>query len=472
MAEEYQTESIDITNGANFTYDTDIMKIDGGGNELTDQRLANSKLYCPYTSDQDDVWYGVSGTLAGGASVSAGVLNCDSGGNDACDYPSANVYVTNGILCARFKKIPQYSGSPAADRPILFVGKNGITVNYLYLQHDTSGNLQFTIRENGGSYVYNADTQFGAYSPTSGVAEIWELNVDLVTGAIRLFKDGTQMGATLTNTSSDFLVAQCDTIRLGNNVSKSLIPDDKFDDFVFFATVQHTSDHTGELPYSYSETLYSTSDDECSRNATLLLDGIQTFAATITKAGNDDVRLYQNVDGVKKYWNGAAWANSDGSYAQMNTLADVQANIATLDLSNGVYWKPGWRLHSDDGSTTPNISNITITYDFDHSPPTISRCIVYGTVKNSRGEGVEGATVKFTPTSNFYYSTTIIAQSSNVTTDSDGKYDIPIAENDTYGGTYEVDITYTESGQTETISYDAVSVPDQATIDQKTLLDP
>lgn len=453
---------INYDNASNFTYDATLAEFSGSVVRLLDQRLTDSKAYASYTSDQNDLWYSVSGTLAGGASVSSGVLNCDSGGNDACDYPSSTLYTTDGIFCIRFKLTPQYTGNPAADRPIFSVCKNGSSVNRLFLQHDTSGDLQLMVRENGGAYVYNNDTLFGAYSPSTGVAETWEFNLDLVNGQTRLFIDGVQKGNTGAGTSTDFQASVCDVVRLGNDQAKSLVPDFKFDDFVFFSTVQHTSNHADELPYSYSETIYPTSNPTVLNNSGVLTDALDAFVAVVTAAGSDAVKFVINADSVDKYWTGTAWANSSG-YAQSNTAAEINTNAASLDISSGVTLKVKAYLHSNDGSTRPSATSATVDYDFYHTPTTANKCKVYGTLTDPSGTALAGEEVKAVPTTEFFYDEILVFKTETATSDSQGRYELSLTENASYGGDYTITIPYTDGTDSKTKTFNNVFIPNETT---------
>ena len=100
---------------------------------------------------------------------------------------------------------------------------------------------------------------------------------------------------------------------------------------ILFNTVQHTSDHSGELPYTYPETVYAGSKVEL---PTMIYPGpgsLQTFVSA-SSTENGTPRYVVN----DKYWYAAGqiWATSDGTYAKASPIADVIANIASLTASD------------------------------------------------------------------------------------------------------------------------------------------
>jgi hypothetical protein len=116
----------------------------------------------------------------------------------------------------------------------------------------------------------------------------------------------------------------------------------------------------------------------------LRVDAISDFVATVSVAGDDLVKYSLSRDGVYYYHNGSAWVAANGTYAQTNTAAQVLANIGSFDIGYGIDVLIKMFLHSDDGTTTPSISNLQVTYDFSgDAPSTISKCIVWGYLVDS-----------------------------------------------------------------------------------------
>jgi hypothetical protein len=86
---------------------------------------------------------------------------------------------------------------------------------------------------------------------------------------------------------------------------------------------------------------------------------------TSVENGNDNIQIINILDDVKYYFNGVSWAASNGSYAQSNTFADMLSNITGLNalFEERTQWNMQLFYHSDDGSTTPELSLFEITFN-------------------------------------------------------------------------------------------------------------
>ncbi len=116
-----------------------------------------------------------------------------------------------------------------------------------------------------------------------------------------------------------------------------------------------TLNHTGNNGYL-------TTDPTVLVNTTITATSITGFTATTTETGSDLVKYTLCVDSQDRYWTGSAWADSNGTYAQSSTVSEINNNAATLITARATI-KIRSFLHSDDGSTTPTLDVLTITYD-------------------------------------------------------------------------------------------------------------
>ena len=105
------------------------------------------------------------------------------------------------------------------------------------------------------------------------------------------------------------------------------------------------------------------------RDATgVFMDGLTSFSDNVVAAGLDSVQYAFEIDGVLKWFNAGAttpaWETSDGTFAQSNLATEVNTNASTFPLASaGSLVRFLAFLHSDDGSTTPELEAVFYTFD-------------------------------------------------------------------------------------------------------------
>lgn len=187
------------------------------------------------------------------------------------------------------------------------------------------------------------------------------------------------------------------------------------------------------------------------------------FAVTVTAVTPVDttVKWGLQIDGVLKYWDGAAWSTSDASAGELNTLADLNTNIATAITTNSTV-KLYARL---DGGVyaafTPTIDDIAITYDYGGVVSTPSTVLLWGYAKDPSGVAVASATVTATPLrpDATYFkraSSSVIFNSVSTTTDALGYWELPLIPSASYEADSNYVVTITKSGTTYT---SAINLP-------------
>jgi hypothetical protein len=85
---------------------------------------------------------------------------------------------------------------------------------------------------------------------------------------------------------------------------------------------------------------------------------LTSFTETATKPVNTEIQYIISIDNgvMYLYWSGAAWVASAGTYAQSNTAAIVNTNIAALGTSGTLKFKAF--LHTTDITATPELNNV------------------------------------------------------------------------------------------------------------------
>ncbi len=224
------------------------------------------------------------------------------------------------------------------------------------------------------------------------------------------------------------------------------------------------------LTLTYTGQIYPTDDPPIIHASAIAADDLLGFAATLSASGSDGVKFQIAVDGVNKWWNGAAWETSDGTYAQANTPADIETNKGDLDISDGVLVRVRAVLHSATGATTPTLTSVAVAYDFFAAvpdPPT--ECIVYGFACDILGELLATAPVLVvTLTRQFSYNDEFIVMpfTSEVEADNDGRFEVSLVETESAEKTYRFNIRYTDvaTNKVKTLKLGNAQVPNSPSV--------
>ena len=132
------------------------------------------------------------------------------------------------------------------------------------------------------------------------------------------------------------------------------------------------------------------------------------------------------------YWDGAVWSVSNLTLAQSNTVAEIVTNIATF-TTIGITFKWGAIFHSFDGSTTPELTLVTVEFDFYGICDVVNKCIVYGCAKDIDGTiNIEEIKVKLYKDAVQYAVNTIIRypEKSIIPRVGTGYFEIELIENE------------------------------------------
>lgn len=330
----------------------------------------------------------LTGTAFNGAAIDGNGFLDLTGGSAAkyVTYPAAS----NGELvqtgCIRFTIKPNYSGAPSAIQLIAGVEKTSGNVNRIFIGHHSGGYIYAYIYDSTGTAIING-TNLGAWSPTSGTEYEFEYNFDVTNGATRLFIDGTQLGATQTDTGTRS--TDIDNIRIGSLFG--LNTDFSINEVALFNKVQHITN------FSYNTTVLTNPPEIELTNDAIVLTGGQTFNSmtnfldTSNISGSDRLGYVVSTDGgtIWQYHNGSSWTTSN-EYLESNTQAEIAANIATLTFTDRIMFKV--YIYSNTGSTTPDVDDIVLTYYVDSAessydlylPSTVG---INGQVLSSDGAG-------------------------------------------------------------------------------------
>lgn len=348
-----------------YDYDDTLIDISGGTPKLIYREPpANATFYASYIADINGSWGNgiLAGTAYGGASVSNGKLNLKNGTIQYIEYNADQNSDSQQTGCIRFKVIPNYTGSPVTQQVFIDIFQtDGIYRNRISIYHGTGGNLWIRIRDQNSTTKVN---QGYTWSPIANTEYEIELNWDGTIGATRLFIDGVQLGPT--NTTTFIRNDLIGLMRIGANYNLSeQNPDFEINDMLIYSIVQHTANYTPD--WSNIKTLYTTSNPYIDTLIGIYNQGLESISAVIEKTGLDDVPFILKKDDTFYYWDGSQWTESNGTYSQSSTLTNINTNAGSFTTDSNEL-KLRMFLHSEDGTTTPILNPVTVTYDFWSGP--------------------------------------------------------------------------------------------------------
>lgn len=404
----------------NFTYDSDIIEVTGSVARLKSIPLQGDETFVAKLTDSKDADRAagsVTGTLNGSAAIESGFLNLDQGASSSIDYASASNFSPSNKFALRMKVKAGFTGAPSANQRFIDISNESNTNDFIFLEYSTSQNWVINIRDSTGSNIVNVSEADGGRFSSGTTYEI-ELNVNLTDGATKLYIDGAEV---VSNTDTGtYSGSSLTNIRIGNtSLFSPTSAEFQVKDFQIFDAPQHTSSFTGEVPRVVP--IYIT-DDPIIINAGLDADSLNSFSEVATTPSGSDVQYTLNIDGQDKYWDGSAWSNSDGTFAQSSSAATINTNASDLDISSGADLKVKAFLSSDDGTVRPELESVTYEYSFYKSQTALNTCVVYSYITLNTGP-ISGATIRFYTESSFFSNSNYINIEKTVSSRSDGYFE-------------------------------------------------
>ena len=120
-----------------------------------------------------------------------------------------------------------------------------------------------------------------------------------------------------------------------------------------------------------------------------------SYSQTATEGPNSSIRVALKIDGTLKYWNGLAWVISNGTAAQANTAAEINANLSSLDLGANATVFIRWILSTSEITETAELDAATIGFNFGGVSTSLNTCIIYGYLRDITNNPIAGATISF-----------------------------------------------------------------------------
>lgn len=432
------TVTLPFDTPANYTLDG--AEVSGGLASLVNLRPAGVKFYANYEADEDALIFDTdgSGTLVSGAAVAGGALDLRGGVlGRRCSYLGVEAAAAlQEQATIRFRVIPNYSGAPSVDQWIFGLGEAVGNVNAMGFYHRAGGGaadkMVFQLYDELGSSIHGSASS-ASWTPVAGQEYEWEINYDMTAGEVRIFLDGVLFYSDLATPTGTRSAAAPSRFNLGVSKALNQSPDFQLTSFTMFNSVQHTADYTPNTIGTPPEAIppdYFLGD--LITVASWQAQALNAFSAVVNET-DGTVTFAVELDGQLKYWDGAAWSDSDGSFAQTNTAADINTNVPTLVTPPAQTIRMFALLVSTDGTGEPTLDSITFDYDFGSLEPAASAlCEVYGFIRDIGGNPIENAvvTAREKVEGNYVESAdpAVILGAASAVTDSDGRFDLKLIQ--------------------------------------------
>lgn len=341
----------DFSSSSGFSFDSDLVEFVAGVLRQKDQRPAGATFGANYNANINGNFGGgaLAGVAFGGAEVLNGQLDLAHDDIRHVTYDAVGNFDNPQTGSIKFKFTPPYSNNPTSNICIFSSGRYFTNnQNHMFMTQGTNGILYLKVYDKNSALTLSSG--FDPWSPIAGEQYEFSLDFDFTAGVTELRINGIQQGSTATSTVERD--SNISFLRIGSDRSNLYKSNFKIDDLICYGSVQHTEDYTPGYTVSDAGYLKSVVNlPSFPYTGVGFLQVFETFAATCSA----NTRFI--IDG--DYWNGSAWALSDGTYTQSSTAAQVTTNITTLD--NAGSSEISLDVTFPDSSTQENISNVIIT---------------------------------------------------------------------------------------------------------------
>ena len=217
-------------------------------------------------------------------------------------------------------------------------------------------------------------------------------------------------------------------------------------------------------------------------NSAINMNVLSNLEEISTILGADSILNIVRIGSTNYWWDGLAWVLSDSTSANANTIPEILAHAGTLPISTGASVTIAQVLISNDGSTTPQMEQLTVTFTFgivDGCEPV--KCVVYGCILDNSGNGIGGAKITVDGSDYFYTEAVLapgndkpalIARSSEAFSNAEGEFGIEVVETVTDSTTVDITVEYKQKGKTIKNKYTGLTIPAVTAVPLGNLVNP
>lgn len=362
---------------------TSLLEFSSGKCQVSDKTPINTTCGATYTNDINLQGWSkgpLTGTAVGGAGVVLGELDLAHGDKRYVNYDAVDNANSQQIITIKFKYRPNFV-TPIGEHIILLITKEYNSLINGIFYRDTGSHHKLHIYDSSGVLI--EECYFGYKQWVQGQQYEIEFDVDITTGAIRMFIDGVQFGATKTSTGTRD--GDINLFRIGCNYQDSTNSNFKISDVVVYDTIQHTTNYTPG--YTLPESKYpQESDNQKVYPATIFrtdeLNNDSQIAST-------NIRRRYRYGLQEYYWNGSAWTVSDESWSQSNDIVDLTESVLNAFPGSAQDITPVI-VFGGDGSVQEYIDEVEVDYSYAGPEPTIITSTIWGYLTELNGDPKSG----------------------------------------------------------------------------------
>lgn len=228
-----------------------------------------------------------------------------------------------------------------------------------------------------------------------------------------------------------------------------------------------TRQRINQLTVNYTGQEYSKDNPIIKIKNAFYMTTLSQAKADIIKTGLDNVKFLMEIDSVFYWIDSNGQALSDGTYAQANTIEELQTALSqeAFEISPNAPVTLCMLIHCEDGSTSPVLNSISMEYGFYHSADSVNKCLVSGVILDGSGFPVEGAEIEADSKTDYFYGRNLITRKAIVKSDYEGKFSISLVETETTGVKVDLKISYSYKGKTTKNNYKDLTIPNKITED-------
>lgn len=352
-----QTNNEDISAA---TFDPALLAFGSGTLHQLDQRPAHATFYAGWSAVVGANWGNGSTTItpANGAAIVGGVLDLTGATNKHVSFSA--VGNADSLLqgTVEFQVTPNYSGTPSTIQTFFLTAASSSSGEALVtiIEHFTDGSFYMLTFDETGTNVMLVSAP---WSPVAGTTYTVRAQYDGIGGLNKIFIDGV-LFASLNQTWTRAGAITVGEVGFRTDVGLPANANFKIANLAFYDALV-----TPASPV-LAPTIYPATTADLPPFSYGGLGSLQAFTSFST---TDTNAPHYTLNG--RWWDGAAWSTSDGSYAQSNPAATANANIADLPASNSMQINavfPG-------GSVSATLAAAAFQYiiqEYSTSDPTIS----------------------------------------------------------------------------------------------------